>query len=346
MEKMFSTIIRTLVDGSQNIRPLAGFNIADQFIPDCRRDTDVARNINAAFLILLSGPDHGLYSAGKAYLDALKADEKWGDVAAFMENGAALIKGEIQSLCHEDNEFQNALEKTSIFCSQGDTLWGKESLKKIWEVFFPEGADCLLDQPEKILSLRAGRRVHVTAPNPSPIDNPSRRMLFLSNLLVTTPRDPESLERLPYSSHIIEKLKQIMAEKQRYWFDHPIQIGVPNENNEAIYGLRGLDNAISFEKERGVAQPGDKLTCLLSVSVTHGGLHGVVKDYLKEVYQSTEPFPNLNIYLFSENDTERITTEILLPAMENTWAIRKGTPFAGYSALMANMGAITVSSKP
>jgi len=50
---------------------------------------------------------------------------------------------------------------------------------------------------------------------------------------------------------MVEKLKQVMAEKQRYWFDHPIQIGVSNDNNEAIYGLRGLDNAISFEKERG-----------------------------------------------------------------------------------------------
>ncbi|OQY47849.1 MAG: hypothetical protein B6240_05320 [Desulfobacteraceae bacterium 4572_87] len=154
-------------------------------------------------------------------------------------------------------------------------------------------------------------------------------MLFLSNLLVTTPIDFESLERLPHSSHMIEKLKEIMGEKQRYWFDHPIQMGVSNDHNEAIYGLRGLDNAISFEKERGVAQPADKLTCLLSVSVTHDGLHGIVKDYLKEVYDSTEPFPNLNIYLFSENDTDRISTEILLPAMEKYMGTSNGDAVCG-----------------
>ena len=239
-----------------------------------------------------------------------------------MKNGAALINEEIQNLCHEDDDFKNALEKAGRFCAAQDTSREAGSLKKIWEVLFPEGADCLSDQAEKILSLRASRRVHITEPNPSPIDNPSRQMLFLSNLLVTTPGDSDSLEHLPYGSRVVEKLRQVMGEKQRYWFDHPIQIGVLNDNNEAIYGLRGLDNAVSFEKERGVAQPADKLTCLLSVSVTHDGLHGIVKDYLREVYDSTEPFLNLNIYLFSENDTGQITTEILLPAMEKYLGVR------------------------
>ena len=326
MEKMISTIIRTLVDGAKNKHPLAGFYIADQFNPDLDRDTDVARNVNAAFLILLSGPDHGLYSAGKAYLNALTANEKWGNVATFMKNGAALIQDEIQNLCHEDHEFKCALEEAGVFCAQHDV---EKSLEKIWEVLFPEGADCLLDQQDRIFSLRAARRVHITEPNPSPIDNPSRQILFLSNLLITIPKYSESLEHLPYDAHMIETLKQIMVEKQRYWFDHPIQIGVSNDNNEAIYGLRGLDNATTFEKERGVVQPKDKLTCLLSVSVTHDGLHGIVKDYLREVYDSTEPFPNLNIYLFSENDTDWILTEILLPAMEKYMGFSEGDSLRG-----------------
>ena len=322
MEKMLSTLIRTLVDGTQKNPPLAGFNVGDQFIPDQSRDKDVARNINAAFLILLSGCDHARYSVAEEYLDAFEAEEKWQNVVRFMKNGAALINDEIRNLCHEDDDFKNALEKAGHFCAAQDSSWGVGSLKKIWEVLFPEGADCLSDQAEKILSLRTHRRVHITEPNASPIDNPSRQMLFLSNLLVTTPGDSDSLDVLPYGSRMVGKLRQVMGEKQRYWFDHPIQIGVSNDNNEAIYGLRGLDNAISFEKERGVAQPTDKLTCLLSVSVTRDGLHGIVKDYLREVYDSTEPFSHLNIYLFSENDTDRITTEILLPAMEKYLGLR------------------------
>ena len=324
METMFSTLIRTMVNAGDGRGPLAGFDATQQFCPDRRHDTDVARNINAAFLILLSGPDHAQHSLAGEYLDNLMGDREWGNVARFMKNGVALIDGEIRNLCREDDDFKNALQEAERFCAAKDTSREAGSLKRIWEVLFPEGAGCLLDQAEKILSLRVSRVVHVSALNPSPIDNPSRQMLFLSNLLVTTPGDSDSLEHLPYGSKVVEKLKQVMREKQRYWFDHPIQIGVSNDNNEAIYGLRGLDNAISFEKEKGVAQPGDRLTCLLSVSVTHDGLHGIVKDYLREVYESTEPFSHLNIYLFSENDTDQITNEILLPAMEKFMGSSKG----------------------
>ena len=324
MDKTFSAIIRTLVDGSQNTPPLAGFDISDQFHPERRRDTDVARNMNAAFLILLSGPDHGLYNAVKAYMDALRADEKWGPITMFMEDGAALINEEIQNLCHKDTDFKNALLKAGVFCAKEDIPWEKKSLLKIWEVLFPEGAYCLLDQAEKIFSLRADRRIRITSLNPSPVNNPASQLLFLSNLLITTPKDSESLECLPHGDQMIEKLKKIMAEKQRYWFDHPIQIGVSNDSNEAIYGLRGLDNAVSFEKRRGITKPGEKLTCLLSVSVTHDGLHEIVKDYLREVYDSIEPFSNLNVYLFSETDTERIITKILQPAMKKYMGISKG----------------------
>lgn len=316
MEKMFAAVIRTMVDAGHGHGPLAGFDAAEQFCPGRRRNTDVAKNLNAAFLILLSGRDHGLYGAAEAYLDGLLADEKWGSAALFFKNGVDRIKDEIRIAYGEDNGFRNALEKAATWCGQPDVQWGEPSLKKIWEVLFPEGAGCLGNHPEKIASLRASRHVRITQPNASPIDNPARQLLFLSNLLITVPKDRSPLESLPYGSRMIEQLKQIMAEKQRYWFDHPIQMGVPNENNEAIYGLRGLDQAILFEKERGIAHPDDKLTCLLSVSVTHDGLHEIVKDYLKEVYAGTEPFLHLNVYLFSENDTDRITTEILLPALE------------------------------
>jgi len=292
---------------------LAGFDAGDQFNPDRTQDTDVARNINAAFLILLSGDDHRLYSAANEYLDSFKGEEKWGGVVRFMKNGVSLIGEEIEALCHSDIDFKSTLERAAVFCAQPDTLWGTESLREIWKVSFPEGAECLLNQEEKIFALRAKRRVRVTAPNASPIDNPARQLLFLSNLLVTTPNTLNPLDKFPVE--MVQKLERTMAEKQRYWFDHPIQMGVSNANNEAVYGLRGLDKAVFYEKRRGVVQREEKLTCLLSVSVTHDGLHGIVKDYLKEVYKSTEPFSNLNIYLYSENDTDRITTEILLPAM-------------------------------
>jgi hypothetical protein len=324
MEKMFSALMRALVDSPPQKPPLAGFDAGEQFIPDLEGDTDVARNINAAFLIRLSGEGHGSYGAARQYLDALKASRKWGNVAQFMGDGAELVRGEIEALCRGDVRFKAALKEASAFCTARDAPQGGVLFEKMWEIFFPEGVDCLSNQKEKIMRIRAHRQVRITKPNPSPIDNPAREVLFLSNLLVTTPASFDALDRLPHEARMIEKLKQTMEEEQRYWFDHPIQIGVLNENNEALYGLRGLDNALEFEKKRGSIHRTDKLTCLLSVSVTHEGLHGIVKPYLREVYNSTEPFRNLNIYLFTENDTDRMNREILLPAMEKYTGVSKG----------------------
>ena len=211
MEKMFSTLVRALLDGTRRNPPLAGFDVSDQFIPDRDRDTDVARNINAAFLILLSGKDHALYGAAEQYLHVLEGSEKWGNVAQFMENGATLVHGEIEALCRRDNGFRNALEEASVFCAKGDAPEGIAVLEKIWKVFFPEGVECLSNPAEKIASIRTRRQIHVTKPNVSPIDNPSRQILFLSNLLLTTPKDSDSPAQFPHDPALIVKLKQVMG---------------------------------------------------------------------------------------------------------------------------------------
>ena len=302
MKKIFSTLVRALVEGTRTTPPLAGFRAGEQFIPDRNGNMDVARNINAAFLILLSGGDHGLFKAAEKYLDALRPQEEWGNIAQFMKQGVTLIHGEIETLCRRDPEFKKGLETAAAFCAKPDTPPVSDTLGKIWRVFFPEGVDCLSNQTEKITSLRAHRRIRITKPNVAPIEHPSRQILFLSNLLVTTPGSSHSLASLPHDPTLIQKLKQTMGERQRYWFDHPIQIGVANENNEALYGLRGLDNALEYEKERGVARETDKLTCLLSVSVTHEGLHDIVKEYLRKSIAAPNPFP-ISIFTCSPKTT-------------------------------------------
>ena len=315
MKQVFSAFIGALVCGKAQKSPLAGFDVRHQFRPDQNDNIGVARNINAAFLILLSGAEHTLYDAAKGYLDTLSVNEKWKSTARFMMNGASLIINEVESLCSEDRDFKEALDTAGSFLTKERTDGATDSLEQIWRVLFPEGVDCRMKPAEKISSLRNHRRVVITHPNPSPISKPSRQILFLSNLLVTTPVSADSLDHLPYGSRFNLELKKIMAEKQRYWYDHPIQIGVQTDKNEAVNGLRGLDDAMKIEKERGIAEPEDRLNCLLSVSVTHDGLRGIVKEYLKEVYESTEPFNHLAVYLYSERDTEQIVKEILLPAM-------------------------------
>ena len=326
MKAPLETIIRRMVDSANGNRPLSGFAASDQFHPEENGEAEIARNLNAAFLIVLSGSQNSLFEQADEYLETMKGDKKWAESATFYSEGVRRIIGEISEACLADKSYQDAFDEAAQWSTRSGTSWGDDARKKVWRLFFPEGVTCLGDYEKRISELRKKRCVCITKLNQNPVDEPARQILFMSNLLITVPDDGEDLDALPYGDHILRDLKHIAQEKQKYWFDHPIQIGVKNEQNEAIYGLRGLNNAIAFEKARGVVRPDDKVTCLLSVSVTHDGLHRVVKDYLGEVYAGTDPFTHLDLHLFSEIDTKRILDHIILPGAEKYLGISDNEP--------------------
>ena len=315
-----------MVDSIGGNRPLAGFSASNQFCPEKRTDRDVARNINAAFLILLSGPTHPLYNQADDYLRDLGGDTKWAEITAFFGEGIDRVRAEVSEVCRSDEAYRDAFIRGESWCRRNETGWGDEAKERVWGIFFPEGAWCLGEYGDRIDEIRGRRRVRIVRPNPDPVHEPARQLLFMSNILVTMPQDPDEIDSLPYSPGILNGLRHVLKERQRYWFDHPIQIGVRDENNEAVYGLRGLNDAMIFEKERGVARPDDKLTCLLSVSVTHDRLHRVVKDYLREVYAGIDALDHLRVCLFSEVDTRNILKEIILPGAERYLGLPDGDP--------------------
>jgi len=117
-------------------------------------------------------------------------------------------------------------------------------------------------------------------------------------------------------------LQEIIQEPQLYWYDHPIQIGVPPEQNEILYGLRGLDEAAAFEKQRGNMPADAKVTCLLSVSVTHAGLHRIARRYLKEELKKFGGLKHLKLYILTESDTDELCDVLLKPLAQK---LRKST---------------------
>ena len=80
----------------------------------------------------------------------------------------------------------------------------------------------------------------VVAPNPAPIVDPGRQLLFTSNVLLTIPSTTRPIEALPYAPDLRRDLAAAAAQPQAHWYDHPIQIGVEPAGNELLYGLRGL----------------------------------------------------------------------------------------------------------
>jgi hypothetical protein len=137
-------------------------------------------------------------------------------------------------------------------------------------------------------------------------------VLFTSNVLLTVPDASTDIDALPYPEGLRTAIQAATAEPQRYWFDHPIQIGVEPAANELLYGLRGLDRAVANEPAPG------RVTCLLSVSVTHDGLAPIARRYVEAELARDGRLEHVDVIVVTEDDTRRLLDEVLLPALDGT----------------------------
>ena len=240
---------------------------------------------------------------------------KWKDISGFYANGINLVHKEIETVCKNDLSFAECLKDLSKWVSNKDNLCNQEeTIEKIWSVFFPEATGIRGNEQKRIKDLRKKRTLTITGLNTDPITNPVQQILFTSNTLLTIPPTTKSLKELNLSSNLKKKLIHATREPQLYWYDHPTPVGVEPGENEVFYGLRGLDTAVEFERVRGNASANSKLTCVLSVSVTHRSLQDIARKYLEEEFKKTGGLKNIDLYLFTESDTQQIINEILVPA--------------------------------
>jgi len=276
---------------------------------------DAARNLNAAFLIALCGPEHSLAARARGVLDRSLSSREWMETARFFRHGLDRVRGEIRSRSARDASFASRLEDLAAWLSGTGTA-GRErdTEEKIWSVFFPEGTGIRGCEERRIEELRQVRRVRVLSPNASPIMNPGREVLFTANALLTLPPDGALDKGHSLSNDLRRRLQPVTNEPQKTWYDHPVEIGTPPETNEILYGLKGLNEAMAFEKERGTLGREDRGVCILSVSVTHPGLHSVARDYIREEIGRFGGFPHLRLFAFTEADTRRLGREVLGPA--------------------------------
>lgn len=182
----------------------------------------------------------------------------------------------------------------------------EEKLKEYWETFFPEGMLYFQEREEVISSIRESRIIEIEKTNSESINSVSREMTFTSNILLTVPSPQTNLETLNLPDSVKNALPEIMNEEQIFWFDHPVQIGEIQEKNEIIYGLTGLSESLAYEKRMGTAEKDATLDIILSVSVTHRGLHKLAAPYLKYELSQCRSIKDLNIYIFTEDNCTRL----------------------------------------
>jgi hypothetical protein len=316
MKQKIEAIIKQLIASDKEIS-LTHMCIADQFRPDEEDSTAIPANLNAACLISLSGDSHPLHREAVDYLDNFASHPSWGKTVQFYREGLALIHSEISERCYQDEDFEKDLMGLHSWIMNPENLRNKEgALEKIRRVFFPEGADICGSREEKISALRGKRTISITALNPDPVRNPSKEVLFTSNILITIPPASKGINDLPVDSAMKQSLKQTAREEQIYWYDHPIPVGITPEHNEVLYGLEGLDKAVEFEKQAGTIDKDVKVTCILSMSATHKGLQRIAKEYLEEELKKEKNIRHLDVYVFTETDTLTLIEEILVPAAE------------------------------
>ncbi len=257
-----------------------------------------------AFHRVLSGRNHPQYDNAQAFLRQTNGEPLTRELRDFLHQGIREIRDEIQQAASHDAGFSARLEATYRWLEQApaDIELDGEVIERFWNVFFPEGMGILGREKEAEEALRQKRRVKILEKHAIPVRKPAAEILFTSNVLLTVPLKAWDIDRLPVSDSIKKVLKEHANDPQEFWYDHPIPVGIPAEQNEVLYGLRGLNEMMAFEKARGTADKDQRLTVVLSCSVTHSFLHQIAREYLQRTIRQAGGFEHLDVYLFTEQD--------------------------------------------
>ena len=280
-----------------------------EYDADRSSDAGSARLLNNGFLAALAGTGHPMYDAAANHLRQHLGSPAWSQWSKFYLNAIAEIEAELAELCQQDPAWSRGAKQAETLVSAGGDE--RSVAEAFWAVFFPEAKGILGRETETVDLLRERRTIQIDSLNQTPVQDPLRQILFTSNVLLTTPLDGADLSG--FDAEFRQRLAEVAREPQRYWYDHPIPIGVAPEQNEILYGLRHLDEAVAAERERNPQFAG-KLVCVLSVSVTHDGLHELAAGYLRQVLAAEAPLRNLEIYAFTEAETGALIEQAVLPA--------------------------------
>ena len=243
----------------------------------------------------------------RAFLQAL-ADDAEGlasDGPDALEPLAALFRGGLPALRAELAGRDEAVTAAAARLDAGDPV-----TTALWPALFPAAVGLLEDVEGATARLRDRRRVVVDAEASDPITDPAREVLFTSNVLLGLPLTHDHEAALAdLDPEIDAGVRRAAATEQRTWFDHPIPIGVEPDANELLHGLRGLEDAARAE---GAA----RLTCVLSVSVTHPELHSIARRYVESELGRIAALDHVEVVVAADDDVRRLVDEVLRPAIE------------------------------
>lgn len=273
-------------------------------------DREPLAALTAALIVSAAGPGHPDHDVAAAVLDDPPSTVE-PEVGRFFRDAGGWIRAEIERVGRDDPSLARTA-RAAATALRAPALERDDVAEALWSVFCPEATGIRGFEPGREAALRADRTVTLVSPAVDPIRDPAREVLFTANVLLTLPAASTPIAGLPYPDAVREAIARAAEEPQRHWFDHPIQIGVAPEANEILYGLRGLDAAVAFEHGRG---SDGRVTCLLSLSVTHDGLGAIARDYVEAELRRDGGLRHLDVLAVTEADARRLVDEVLVPAI-------------------------------
>jgi len=87
----FETIVLHLIGTGGD--SLSSIDVSSQFNPSDSSEADIGRNLNAAFLVTLSGKSHPLYEEANQYLNMTHDNNLLQKMVAFCRHGQKLLIG-------------------------------------------------------------------------------------------------------------------------------------------------------------------------------------------------------------------------------------------------------------
>ncbi len=189
--------------------------------------------------------------------------------------------------------------------------------RHLWENFCP-AAKIAQENPEFLAKLLSDKRQLKNLKKAKlQLTQPESELLLSSNILISPPIDAKSKNIPP---QYLREALNFARKEQNYWYDHPISIDASIEENEILYGLQKLDEAIDFEKNRGIIKPHAKISMILSISVTHIGMEELAERYVADLINENLRIKNLNLYLFNEIRCREIISTIC-PNQEKAYSV-------------------------
>ncbi len=187
----------------------------------------------------------------------------------------------------------------------------------LWSIFCPTAEAADKDPKAMADTLKERRRLFAISPSVCGLTDPANELLLTTNALVSPPLDPQSSFIPDDLRHEVWRISDM---PQSFWYDHPVPLDASPEENEILYGIKQLDEALKLECDMGHLHSGAKIDLAISVSVTHEGMEQIAINYVRNLICTHLKLKHLRVFLFDEIRCQKMI-ETLCPGDETASSV-------------------------